>query len=300
MKSNTVRQNDDTSKARKFRQQEISAIRLRRNKNTTCSNNQFELLAPTLSMDRLCETVTTCSDTQVVHATETRTSDRMCRQAILDQPKQFIVRVTTKSARHPASGTGSSNTFQLSRDGGQTYISGASVRLTKLETYEFVMNDVSDAHPFILTLDSHGGWSTNPYTIGVVGSGATGSESLSFTPSYSTPSQLYYQSHREADEGGLISIVDPTFQDATRGKKTRFSTAYSKHARIFTLGEAQDAHSSQPIKVSCTKACQMRPDCKGIFVFEAYMRHTCYGLNDVSGNMVPTSVVSESIRKVTL
>lgn len=171
--------------------QEDAAVRLRRDTNTTCTADEFELVAPTVSTDRVCERVTTCNpDDQVLVAEPTPTSDRKCRRRDAPAATQIHVSVAFKASGHPHYGEGSDSAYVLSRDGGATYNVVAELSLTKLHSYEFVMDDVSEDHPFILTLDSAGGWSSNPYTAGVIGSEATGSESLSITPGFTTPSRL--------------------------------------------------------------------------------------------------------------
>jgi hypothetical protein len=290
------------------RRQEDAAVRLRRDTNTTCSAEEFELVAPTVSTDRVCEHVTTCNpDDQVVHAEPTPTSDRVCRGRDAPEPTQIFVSVALKTVDHPHYGEGSDSAYVISRDGGASYSVVPELRLTKLHSYEFLMDGVSEDHPFILTLDSAGGWSDNPYTAGVIGSGATdAAHKLSFTPSFSTPTRLYYQSHRETHEGGAIEVVDPTFEADTNNNNidaqgpSRFSTAYSPLARLFSLSApgAFDGAVERVLRTSCEQSCGIRADCHGVYVYEAQGTVWCYGLSDISGEPVPTTVKSLSVRKI--
>lgn len=279
------------------RQQDSDAVRLRRDSNTTCTPVQFELVAPTVLTDRVCEQITACSTDQFDQEAPTPTSDRVCRAKNPEHVIQIFVKSALKSDAHAHAGVGSGVAFELSQDDGATYREVPELRLTRLNSYEFVMDNVPPEHPFILTLDSAGGSSASPYLAGVGGSGSTGNRTLTITPAYSTPTQLYYQSQQDAYEGGAIVVADATYTILT--SNTRFSTAYSPAARLFELSApgTLDSPVRQALRDSCERSCSIRADCQGVFMFEILSDVVCYGLNDTSGGMIQTSITSLNIRK---
>eukprot|EP00038_Savillea_parva_P008807 m.179304 g.179304 ORF g.179304 m.179304 type:complete len:934 (+) comp14731_c0_seq1:162-2963(+) len=277
---------------------EVASKRIRRDGNTTCTAGEFELVEPTVSNDRVCESTTVCGTDQTQQAPPTSSSDRVCSVTSAPGPTEIQVRVALKTAQHPLSGQGSDSTYELSRDGGQTYSVVAELALTRLHTYAFEMVNVPVDHPFILTQSSEGGSSASPYTMGVSGSGATGTSSLTVTPALSAPSLIYYQSQQQAYEGGRIIIVDPSYAAETSGH--RFSTAYSAQAQLFELSAVGSFSGPErdQLRGTCEMSCDIRANCVGIFIYQAANEIVCYGLNDVSGDLHATTVPSISIRKV--
>lgn len=278
---------------------EKASLRIRRDANTTCTSNQFELSAPTISMDRVCESLTLCGADQIEVSVPTTISDRECRRKNIAEPTQIHVRVAKKMTNHPFFGTGSLSNYELRRGRGNSDFAVVSdLHLTNLHTYEFIMHEIPPEYPFILTLDAAGGWSSSPYTAGVTGSEATGNETLSFTPSYSSPNRLYYQSHRESFVGGQITVTEATYGTGVPGQ--RFSTAYSPSARLFELSAPGEFNGliEQVLRESCQRSCGIRADCEGIFIFELETDVICYGLSDISGPQTPTDLESLSIKKL--
>jgi hypothetical protein len=184
------------------------------------------------------------------------TSDRVCARAKEETPKRFTVRVREeKTASHPYSSFGAAEAFEIRDERAESpaFVEALTVLTTRLETYEFAMADVPVAHSFMLTLDALGGASSNAYEAGVVGSGATSNQTLYFTPSPSTPSTLYYQSHQKTHVGWKVLVSDPTYSVTHSGRHagnaepfTRFSTAFSPLARIFS----DDAHRPRKLRVA--------------------------------------------------
>lgn len=284
------------------------SARLRRDTNTTCKPTEFELVKPTVRNDRVCEPVATCGGDQIQKVAPTATSDRVCKTVKEALIKRFTVRVGDKSAAHPYASFGASEAFEIRDERAQApaFVQALTVLATRLETYEFVMADMPTAHSFMLTLDALGGATSNPYEVGVIGSGATSNKTLSFTPSPATPSTLYYQSHEKTHVGWKVLVSDPTYSVTHSGRhagKTdsfaRFSTAFSPLARIFTQTSPVGQGNFASLRETCELQCGSLRSCKGIFIFRTFNTNKCYGLNDVSGEPTATSTDSQSITKQT-
>lgn len=275
------------------------ANQLRKNQNTTCTATEFEVEAPTFSNDRVCETATVCTDGSVEVTAPSATSDRVCSQPEATQ-RQFVVR-TAGEVYEVRNNTGAAAASTI-------FVPSMALTLTRLITYEFVMSDVASTAPFMITLNKVGGWSANPYETGVVGSDATGSSSLSFTPAVSAPSQLYYESHAASDMGGVINIVEPTFRAAFEERTHRFTTAYAPEHIVFTrtdtlgarLGHSESAGSDSfaRLRFSCEAQCATTSNCRGIYVFKTNKRVQCNGLSHIGAGITDSKVLSQSILKV--
>lgn len=283
--------------------------RLRRDTNSTCKPTEFELVKPTIRMDRICEYVTVCGDGQVQAAEPTAQSDRVCTESKAAGSKKFVVRVRDpKSPQHPYASYGSSQSFEVQSlsAADPQFVEALTVHTTRLETYTFVMAAVPAAHSFILTLDALGGPQANPYELGVSGSDASGMQTLSFTPGPTTPSTLYYQSHNQTHAGWKVIVSDPSFATAFTGRHAgkvdgfqRFSTAFSPAARLFTIGVPTGDGNFAELRDSCETQCGSSTACRGVFIFRTSETITCYGLNDISGGGVATYTDSESVAKKT-
>ena len=118
------------------------------------------------------------------------------------QDDTFVVTVGTKTDDHP---NNPDQGFPAAY-----YIDGQEALVLTLErgtTYTFQMQNVPSNHPFYISTSDVGA-GTGEYTEGVTGSMATGNETLTFTPSESTPDQLYYQCGFHQYMGWQINVVD--------------------------------------------------------------------------------------------
>lgn len=273
--------------------------RLRRDTNTTCTPTEFEIVKPTLNNDRVCETVTTCAG--AVAIAPTPTTDRACIATAAPATKSFAVRLAEKTKAHPYFKYGADSSIHVKKTGEADFAEAPEIRLTRLENYDFTIDDSMKDHLFMLTLDAVGGAESNAYTEGVHGSAAAGDKTLSFSPGPLTPSMLYYQSQAATHMGWRVHVSDPTFTVAYAGKHVgsahkRFATAFSKAAALYA---EKDAVSNYDIVRSrCQKRCSLMPQCRGVHIFRAVKTVTCTGLNDVSGEAQSTTLDSESIAKV--
>lgn len=111
----------------------------------------------------------------------------------------FTVTVETKTEEHPYFGMGNSQGFAI--DG----VQGAELTLKRGMTYAFRMDNVPVFHPFYISTSDLGA-GTGQYTDGVVGSGATGNDTLFFTPGSDAPDMLYYQCQNHQYMGYQINI----------------------------------------------------------------------------------------------
>lgn len=278
--------------------------------NTTCTALQFELEAPTLHNDRLCETITVCDPaTQVAGIAATSSSDRVCMNKAADPgPRLFSVRVRDqKSSLHPYFNLGDTPAGYEVQDvtHGGAYVEGGTLTLTRYESYVFAMDKVPATFPLILTLDNVGGPKSSVYLDGVTGNDASGKGTLFFVPSANAPSMLYYQSHTFSHMGWRVVIKDPsyavTFQGnhaGNDGAKQRFSTGFSTAAHLFTVSDVSGVGKFKSVRDSCQSLCSSRPSCLGLFVYRLSDTIFCNGLADVSGPAMPTLSDSQSVLKV--
>lgn len=279
--------------------QQVVMERLRRDTNTTCTSTEFEVIAPTLNNDRVCETISLCSGVETV--APTATSDRACVASAPLTTKSFSVKVSDKTSAHPYFKYGADKSIHVQKSG-EALVESPEIRLTRLENYEFALDDeLTNEHPFIFTLDAVGGSNANAYIEGVHGDAAAGDKMLSFSPGPLTPSMLYYQSQSATHMGWRVHITDPTFTVAYAGKHTgsankRFAAAFSKAASLFEEKETVTNYAT--VRSRCEKRCSIMPQCRGVHIFRAIKTVTCTGLNDVSGKAQFTTLDSESIAKV--
>jgi hypothetical protein len=272
---------------------------LRKNRNTTCTATEFEVEAPTFSNDRVCETTAVCPDGFAEETAPTATSDRVCAQPEA-APSTFIVRVAN-GVYEIKNATGAAAALA-------TFTASMPLTLTRFHTYKFVMADVANTVPFMITLNKAGGWSANPYETGVVGNDASSTASLSFTPASGAPSKLYYESHAVSNMGGEISIVEPSFTPAFTEPSHRFTTAYNSEHILFTrtdmlgahLGHSsgQGANSVARLQNACERLCAINSGCRGIFVFKTNKRAQCHGLSHLGAGITDSKVHSQSLVKV--
>lgn len=113
----------------------------------------------------------------------------------------FTVTVEQKTSEHPNFGNGDPDGYAI--DGEQ----GAELTLIRGTTYTFEMDDVPAIHPFYIST-SEVGAGAGEYSEGVTGNGATDNETLTFTPSESTPDELYYQCSAHQYMGWIINVTD--------------------------------------------------------------------------------------------
>lgn len=268
----------------------IIANKLRRNANTTCTVNEFEIEAPTFATDRVCETSTVC---EVEEVAPTATSDRTCA---VSPPKSRTFTV------HAEEGAFSmKNNTDESND---VFVKSMPLTLTRYVTYKFILGDLPASEPFMITLSNSGGWSTNPYESGVSKQHST----FLFTPSSNTPTKLYYQSHASQNMGGEIHISEPTFKRAFVEPSMRFTTAYSKKHILFersdTLGARlghSDSVGADPVarlQYACEATCATMNDCQAVFVFKTNLKARCHGLSNVGSGVADSKVTSFSSIKV--
>ena len=113
----------------------------------------------------------------------------------------FAVTVEDKTPAHPENGNGWPEAFAI--DGQQ----GVPVTVVRGRTYVFQLQDVPAIHPFYITT-SAAGVGAEPYSDGVEGNFSTGNETVTFTPSESTPDLLYYQCGSHEFMGWRIYVRD--------------------------------------------------------------------------------------------
>lgn len=117
------------------------------------------------------------------------------------QSTTFTVSVAPKTAEHPFSGRGWGEGYVIDGEEGPT------LTLVRGVTYTFQMQDVAAIHPFYIST-SESGAGGDVYDEGVENTGATGNETLTFTPGENTPDVLYYNCLTHEYMGGTINVVD--------------------------------------------------------------------------------------------
>lgn len=282
----------------------VLSNRLRRDGNTTCTTSQFELVKPTIQLDRVCEVLSVCDAKHLEVVPATKTSDRICATKKEEADKTYTVKVGEKTATHPYSGYGSKQGFMIGAGRNAVdFKESPDIFVSRLSTYSFEMEELDGA--FMLTLDAIGGPTASPYEEGVSGSLATTKGSLSFTPGPHTPSMLYYHSDSKTHMGWRIHVSDPTFKlvhgrHADAAKPLRFGTAHQLQARLFSDHEKDTADNYKVLSEACQARCAVSAACQGLYIFRAAGQATCYGLQDVSGPSQPAMVESQSILKVVM
>lgn len=279
--------------------------------NTTCTVDQFELEAPTLVNDRLCEYITVCTvSVQAVVRGPSPTRDRVCANQVPETLRTFSVRVRpVKSEAHHYFGVGDTTASYEIRDTDSTadYVDAPALALTRLVTYRFQMENVPTEDPFIITLDNAGGPNSNSYSEGVSGNNAAGSSSLTVSSSSSTPSILYYQSSAHTHMGWRLAVKDASYTIAYQGNHAayqgpllRFNTAYSVDAHLFTVSDVAGAGKFVSVRETCKATCSLNGACKGLYIYRTSAEVICHGLHDVSGVATGTLVDSQSLLKIIL
>lgn len=82
-----------------------------------------------------------------------------------------------------------------------------SLTLVRGQTYEFVMQNTSGAHPFNINAFNTTG-SANRYNNGVTNNGASGTQTLTFVVPIDAPDGLHYNCGNHAAMNGPISIIN--------------------------------------------------------------------------------------------
>jgi len=286
------------------RVQSVLMNRLRRDSNTTCTSLQFELVKPTVNLDRVCETLSICDAEHPEIIPASKAADRICFAKKDDADKTYTIKAGKKSTKHPYATYGAKQSF-LVGDGKNAvdFRESPDIFVSRLSTYAFEVAELDGA--LMLTLDAIGGPTANPYEEGVSGSLATSKETLSFTPGPKTPSMLYYHSDSATHMGWRIHVSDPTFK-LVHGRRTdsteplRFATAHQLQARLFTDSEKDAGNNYKMLSETCQTRCAVSAACRGVHIFRAAGEVTCYGLQDISGQPQPTTLDSQSIMKVVL
>lgn len=119
---------------------------------------------------------------------------------MMGQDSTFTVTVEDQSQEHPRYDEGFDDKFAI--DGSQD----PGLTLERGKTYFFVMDDVPSTHPFYLTTSSQG-LGAEEYNDGVTNNGATGNDTLKFTPPNDAPSSLYYQCVNHSYMGAEMTIT---------------------------------------------------------------------------------------------
>ena len=114
----------------------------------------------------------------------------------------FTVTVAPKSAAHPLFGQGHPDAFVI--DG----IEANALTLIRGETYIFQMDNTPGFHPFYISTDDTGA-GLGEWTDGVTGSGAAGTDALTFVVSSGAPDELFYQCFNHQFMGWELNVVDP-------------------------------------------------------------------------------------------
>lgn len=279
--------------------------------NTTCTAAQFELEAPTISNDRLCETITPCdAATQTLQTPPTASADRVCvaLAGVVVPGYTLHVRVAPKNPTHPTfSVPGPDLAYEVQNTPEGTFIQGAALTLTRYTRYDFSMASQpglsGGPFPLIITLDNVGGSTSLPYLDGVTSNSATGI--VTFVPSAAAPSMLYYHASNVPDMGWRITVRDPVFTVAHQGNYAgnpvgtwfRFSTALSPAAHLFTITDESGEGKFGTVRAECEASCAVNSACQGVFVYRLAYQIVCYGLSDVSGSATPTLTYSQSLLK---
>ncbi|MBL0162147.1 MAG: hypothetical protein IPP82_00495 [Xanthomonadales bacterium] len=116
-----------------------------------------------------------------------------------------------------AANAGTANSMTVVNNGMSSWtIAGQTnpaLTLLRGQTYNFVMQNVSAAHPFnINTIDTTG--SGNQYNNGVTNNGATGTQTLTFVVPNDAPDSLHYNCGNHSAMNGPITIMtDVLFVD---------------------------------------------------------------------------------------
>ncbi|WP_455198061.1 hypothetical protein [Kaarinaea lacus] len=115
-------------------------------------------------------------------------------------PNTFIITVGPKAAPHPALGKGHSLGFLVNG------VSGKQLVLERGKTYTFDIR-TDPKHDVYLSRKAIG-WGASPLTEGVTGA-YTYKGKMTFSPTDSTPDEVYYSCRNHPHMGALIQIVNP-------------------------------------------------------------------------------------------
>ncbi len=121
------------------------------------------------------------------------------------QDTTFTVTVENESEEHPHYQEGYNEKFAI--NGSQN----PQLTLERGKTYYFVMDNVPSFHPFYLTTDSEG-LGAGSYDNGVTNNGASGNDTLIFTPPSDAPDDLYYQCTNHSFMGTGMTITGQSSQ----------------------------------------------------------------------------------------
>lgn len=136
-------------------------------------------------------------------------------EAQTEADSSYTITVEDRTDEHPW--TGRENAFEevFVVDG----IQGDTIFVERGKTYEFVMDEVPEFHPFYLS-ESEVGVEEEVYTQGVTSTNeehddrAWGTQTLTFEPTEQTPDTLYYQCTNHRYMGGTIVVGSETATDA--------------------------------------------------------------------------------------
>ncbi|WP_455217912.1 hypothetical protein [Kaarinaea lacus] len=120
--------------------------------------------------------------------------------AMPTDPNTFVITVGPKAAPHPALGKGHSLGFLVNG------VSGKQLVLERGKTYTFDIQ--TDPKHDVYLSRKEIGWGASPLTEGVTGA-YTYKGTMTFTPTESTPDEVYYSCRNHPHMGALIQIINP-------------------------------------------------------------------------------------------
>eukprot|EP00049_Salpingoeca_infusionum_P004897 m.85347 g.85347 ORF g.85347 m.85347 type:complete len:861 (+) comp12777_c1_seq1:143-2725(+) len=263
------------------------SIRMRRNtgENVTanCDLGMFEFDTSA------CELITACTGTQIEVTGPTASTDRVCESTTDTFTQTLEVEVN-------------GGTFGVRVGSAGSFVSSATVSLSRGGSYEFQMVNVPATSPF--TIETTAG---TIFLNGVTNNMATGNDVVSLLTSATTPDDLLYADSNDAVAGGALVIGDTsTFSKTYVGHRRsfggpflRFNTAFSVQAQVFLLTDPSTTNAAfQNLRTTCMAQCMPEPDCLGIHVYQTDVMTACVGLNDL-GESTETNLDSQSWTKVT-
>lgn len=118
-------------------------------------------------------------------------------------PADFTVSVVTRTAAHPWFGLPGAHPLAFSVNGTE----GLVLNLVRGTTYTFAIATGAQ-HPMVFTSSMEGGFLNTAQVIAVSGTPASAG-TISFTPTTSTPSLLYYNCNNHSYMGGVINVTIP-------------------------------------------------------------------------------------------
>jgi len=133
-----------------------------------------------------------------------------CRQHIrLSRPRSLLAVVLLAASLQAQAGEPPISMTVVNSGMSAWLINGQSnppLTLLRGKTYEFVMQNVSAAHPLNINTTNTTG-SANQYNVGVTNNGASGTQTLTFVVPAGAPDSLHYNCGNHLSMNGPITIL---------------------------------------------------------------------------------------------